>query len=367
MKRANATISASYRKLLTNTSITVEPIADQIYTGEELEPKVVVKDGETTLVEDEDYTLSYADNTYTALATAAEKAPTVIITAVATSTLYAGETTKTFTILADKSALEQGISDATDFYNFILAAYPKEAATLLESIDAAQGVDDTYAATQKDVDDALEALNQAVAIAREKTMDRAIMPIYKGNRWGTFVTNFDFPKPAKVDIYTVDGVEDNGTTLKLTALTDEFIPAYTPVLTYDPLNKEQRYTEDGLVKPYKDPVKGLLTGVLKDTEAQLGTYVLQNQNDEVAFYLVKDKGLIIPANKAYLTMPGSSVKKFSFPEIEDDETTAIAAYQVLTSNSYDSIYNAAGQKVNGLQKGMNIVVKGGKSYKIYVK
>ena len=41
---------------------TVEPIADQDYTGDAVEPKPVVKMDETTLVEGTDYTLAYADN-----------------------------------------------------------------------------------------------------------------------------------------------------------------------------------------------------------------------------------------------------------------------------------------------------------------
>ena len=41
---------------------TVEPIAEQTYTGEAIEPKPVVKMGDATLAEGTDYTLSYANN-----------------------------------------------------------------------------------------------------------------------------------------------------------------------------------------------------------------------------------------------------------------------------------------------------------------
>ena len=44
MKRANAEISVSYRKLLTHTDITVEDIAAVTYTGQALTPDVTVKD-----------------------------------------------------------------------------------------------------------------------------------------------------------------------------------------------------------------------------------------------------------------------------------------------------------------------------------
>ena len=97
MQRANAEISVTYKKLLTNADITIAAIADQTYAGKALEPEVTVKDGSTVLVKGTDYTVSYSNNTNAALATD-EKAPTVTITAVSTSEKYAGETSKTFTI-----------------------------------------------------------------------------------------------------------------------------------------------------------------------------------------------------------------------------------------------------------------------------
>lgn len=45
------------------TDISVEPIADQIYTGSALMPDVVVKAGSKVLVKDVDYTVLYSNNT----------------------------------------------------------------------------------------------------------------------------------------------------------------------------------------------------------------------------------------------------------------------------------------------------------------
>lgn len=98
MERANAQVSVTYKKLMTNTDITIQDIQALTYNGQAQEPVVTVKDGETTLVLNTDYTVSYSNNTNAALATATENAPTVTITAVSTSEKYAGETTKTFTI-----------------------------------------------------------------------------------------------------------------------------------------------------------------------------------------------------------------------------------------------------------------------------
>ena len=49
---------------------TIEEIAAQPYTGNELKPKLVVKDGETTLVKNTDYDVAYTDNVFPGTATA---------------------------------------------------------------------------------------------------------------------------------------------------------------------------------------------------------------------------------------------------------------------------------------------------------
>ena len=97
MQRANVEISATYKKLLTNSDISIGDISALTYNGVAQTPTVTVSDGETPLVLNTDYTVSYSNNTNAALSTATT-APTVTITAVATSEKYAGTTSKTFTI-----------------------------------------------------------------------------------------------------------------------------------------------------------------------------------------------------------------------------------------------------------------------------
>ena len=98
MERANAEVSVTYKKLLTNQDITIDDITALTYSGVALTPDVTVKDGSTVLTLGTDYNVAYSNNTNAALSTATENAPTVTITAVSTSEKYAGETTKTFTI-----------------------------------------------------------------------------------------------------------------------------------------------------------------------------------------------------------------------------------------------------------------------------
>ena len=89
MERANAEVSMTYRKLMTNTDITIGDIDPMGYTGEPLTPEVTVMDGETTLVLDQDYAVEYSDNVLVGDAT-------ITITGIGDN--YAGVTTKTFEI-----------------------------------------------------------------------------------------------------------------------------------------------------------------------------------------------------------------------------------------------------------------------------
>ena len=88
MKRANAEISVSYRKLLTHTDISFEDITAVTYTGQALTPDVTVKDGQTVLTKDTDFSVSYESN---------ENVGTGKATIVGIG-LYSGQVEKTFTI-----------------------------------------------------------------------------------------------------------------------------------------------------------------------------------------------------------------------------------------------------------------------------
>ena len=76
-------------KVITGTGITVSEIADQTYTGNEIKPEPVIKDGTVTLVKGIDYTLTYP----TDVTNAGEK--TVTITGIGN---YTGNISKQFVI-----------------------------------------------------------------------------------------------------------------------------------------------------------------------------------------------------------------------------------------------------------------------------
>lgn len=185
-------------------------------------------------------------------------------------------------------------------------------------------------------------------------------------KYATFIAPFDVAIPEGVTASKVLTAEDK--TLNLTPV-ETTIPANTPVVLYkdvtgDDFTQDFNGVDTSLEETY---TVGLLTGVYEDTPATAGTYVLQNQSGAVAFYKVTSGNEpTVGKNRAYVNAGafGAGIKAFFFDE---DETTAIEGLDVLTSGEYDAIYNAAGIQVEALQKGLNIVVKDGKSYKIYVK
>ena len=89
MPEANVWVVVTYTKNLQDAWI--QTIADQTYTGSAIEPTIEVKDGETTLTLNTDYTVAYSNNTNAGEAT-------VTITAVAGSN-YSGTASKTFNIV----------------------------------------------------------------------------------------------------------------------------------------------------------------------------------------------------------------------------------------------------------------------------
>ena len=90
-----------------------------VYNGQAQTPAVIVKDGETDVTSDFDVT--YSNNKNAGEATA-DNAPTVTVTAKATSTSFTGSATKTFTIgrkaltlVADKVSIKRGEATPTTF------------------------------------------------------------------------------------------------------------------------------------------------------------------------------------------------------------------------------------------------------------
>ena len=158
MPEANVWVVVTYTKNLQDSWI--QAIADQTYTGEAIEPAVVVKDGETTLTLNTDYTVAYSNNVETGTAT---------VTVTGTGN-YSGTATANFTIVADKSALNTAITEAETYYNSIKDDHAEAAAALKTAIDTAKAMQEKGDATQEEVNNALSALNTAKTTAEDAVL-----------------------------------------------------------------------------------------------------------------------------------------------------------------------------------------------------
>lgn len=177
------------------------------------------------------------------------------------------------------------------------------------------------------------------------------MAVNASAKYATFCAPFDVTVPAGV---TASTATLNGTMIELAGV-GATIPANTPVILY----AEAGLAETSILgaKQAGTPEAGVLVGVYTDTQAEVGTYVLQNQGGKVGFYQVEGVQPTVKANNAYLVAPQSDARVF----LLGDET-AISALQALTSGKAE-IFDINGRRLNSLQKGINIV--GGK--KIIVK
>lgn len=97
-------------------------------------------------------------------------------------------------------------------------------------------------------------------------------------KYSTFIAPFEVEIPAGLAAYTVDGVEDNGSTLVMTEV-ETTIPANTPVVLNGAASV---YEVSGVNVATQDSyTEGLLTGVYTETNAPVGSYVLQNKSEGV--------------------------------------------------------------------------------------
>ena len=98
---------------------------------------------------------------------------------------------------------------------------------------------------------------------------------------------------------------------------------------------------------------GWLRGVLADNKyVPSGSYILSKYNNVLGFYQVEGNDVkVCPKYKCYLTPEASQTRAFFFTG--DGEVTGIEA--IFGNTEKPVIYNTAGQRLNSLQKGVNIV------------
>ncbi|MBO5887395.1 MAG: hypothetical protein J6Q60_05180 [Bacteroidaceae bacterium] len=164
--------------------------------------------------------------------------------------------------------------------------------------------------------------------------------------YGTFCAPFTVALPESVTASIITAA--NGNELILEPVAGNVVLANTPVLVE--ASAAESLSVSGIYAK-GTPVAGLLTGVYENTPAPVGSYVLQNL-DKVGFYLVAEGNQpTVGANRCYLTVPAAGVKAFF---LNGGDATGISGVDA-NVDANEAIYNLAGQRINKLQKGINII------------
>lgn len=168
------------------------------------------------------------------------------------------------------------------------------------------------------------------------------------NTFGTICLPYAFMSAGST-LYEIDEVGESKVTLKEVETAEAGV-AYIYQATAD----EQIFSyKEGALSC--KPIAGILTGIFEPSKATAGTYVLQTQNNEQAFYLVAEgQEPTIGAYRAYLTVPSAdnaSALRISFG---GETATGIEAVEAFMGGKAE-IYDLNGRKLNKLQKGVNIV------------
>jgi hypothetical protein len=212
--------------------------------------------------------------------------------------------------------------------------------------------------------------------------------IPEGSTWGTLCLPFaiDQSKETGCKFYRLTGIDNDCITLE--SYEEGIIPAGTPVLFK--MNKDEQTlsisTKDASI--VKEPVAGTnVTKPVAETASDVnlvGSFTKiggngnqgLDKNDYIIgkdkFWLVSElndgKGVGIKPMRAYIHPATASQARAAMLSIgKGDGTTAIDNLNAISNDANAEYYDANGRRTNGLQKGLNIVKRGSKTYKIMVK
>lgn len=131
--------------------------------------------------------------------------------------------------------------------------------------------------------------------------------------WGTLMLPFDSQIPDGMTVYSCHSITGNYLSLDKT----NSICANTPYI----VSGNGTYTFKGTNTAESDTyTSGLLTGIYSDMKAPVNSYVLQNQNNETAFYKVENIQPWISSNHAYLQLPSTSETNLHVLYLDKDIT-----------------------------------------------
>lgn len=176
----------------------------------------------------------------------------------------------------------------------------------------------------------------------------------------TLVLPYECPVPSDFEAYEVGGVVNSE--LQMNAITT--IPANTPVIVKNVGTATMTATNVTIAPPLAELTGGELVGTYEEIDAPVGSYVLQNQGGNVAFYKVGEAVRPkVGAFRAYLAQQPAGARMISINF--GDDTTGISTLD----NGQESadMYNLSGQRISNVQHGVTIITTDKSVKKIYVK
>ena len=200
-----------------------------------------------------------------------------------------------------------------------------------------------------------------------------------GTTWGTLCLPFgiDQSQETECKFYCLTGIDNDCITLE--SYEGAEIPAGTPVLFKMNEGVQELEISAQNAELVKEPVAGTNTDVnLVGSFTKIGGKDNQGLTDtdyiigKDKFWRVSDltggKGVGSKPMHAYIHPVTASQARAAMLSIgKGDGTTAIDNLNAISNDANAEYYDANGRRTNGLQKGLNIVKRGSKTYKIMVK
>ena len=199
--------------------------------------------------------------------------------------------------------------------------------------------------------------------------------IPEGTAWGTLCLPFaiDLSQEAECDFYRLTGIDAAKECITIESCAEGVIPAGTPVL----FKMKEGETVLSLSAVGADIATAPLSGNRTDVNL-VGSFVLiSGENLAASDYVIGEDqfcrvselhaAAILPM-RAYLHPSDASLTSAAKLSIgKNDGSTAIDHLNAISRDADAEYYDASGRRTHGLQKGLNIVKRGGKTYKIMVK
>lgn len=237
---------------------------------------------------------------------------------------------------------------------------------------------ETLATENLVLDDGKDFVAYEPFAAKEASYNRDIP---EGSTWGTLCLPFAIVQSQETEykFYRLTGIDNDNDCITLESCEEGIIPAGTPVLFKMNENEQTLSISVQNAGIVKEPVAGTNTDVnLVGSFTKIGGNGNQglDKNDYIIgkdkFWRVSDlddgKGVGIKPMRAYIHPAYEYLARAAMLSIgKGDGTTAIDNLNAISNDANAEYYDANGRRTNGLQKGLNIVKRGSKTYKIMVK